>query len=358
MSVARHDRRRRNTRRPARVHLGSESLSKVADRISAGCRDMIHLWQRVQVEVVSLISNLFDGSQASTRRQERNAFRPSVSGTTGGLETRMLMSNLPGQFFLNNPSPRVALRYNDPQQYSPAAPHNNKQYPRGQGVSTQTAHGGQSVVVATPDGHFKIQLTQYIPTAGSGVSTSGSSTNVPGTQTPIQGQVPGSSTVQPIGTVRAYAMAGGKVGIIVDATTTQSELDISPVPFPQRKGYAHSFAYGQSSQSHVLNIGQITVNSGSISAILGYHTANLSGPLTVSGDDTVDRIAFNALLPGATITTGGDVNTLDVLTEANLSGAGTGINIGRDLNLFNVGNDLDITNGASVRVGRFLGTSP
>ena len=61
-------------------------------------------------------------------------------------------------------------------------------------------------------------------------------------QIPIQNQVPGTGVVQPIGTVRAYAMSGGKIGLILDGTTTLSELDISPYPFHQRKGYAHSFA--------------------------------------------------------------------------------------------------------------------
>ena len=157
----------------------------------------------------------------------------------------------------------------------------------------------------------------------------------------------------------------------MDGTTTQSELDISSVPFPQRKGYAHSFAYGATRQSHLLNIGQIIVNSGVISAINGYHTADLSGPLTIAPPplptepgstpqaqtQTVDRISFDALLPGASINIGGDLNTLDVLNGVDLN-SGPGIDIGRDLNLINVGQDLDLSNGASLIVDRFLGTTP
>ncbi len=350
MSVARNN-RRRAPRRMALVRLGVQNVSGLTEQLVASCRDLSRHWHRIQAGVSALLSTLFDGSTPQRRRQNRYAFRPSVNGTpTGGLEPRLLMSNLPGTFFLNNPSARVAYRYNNPELLSPGAPHTNTNYPRGRGVSTQTAHGGQSVIVATPSGHFKIQLTQFIPPPGEGASAT--------TQNPIQGQTPGAGVVQPIGTVRAYAMGGGKVGIIVDGSTTQTELDISPMPFPQQKGYAHSFAYGQSTQTHILNVGQITVNSGSISAILGYHTANLSGPLTVSGNAPVDRIAFNSLLPGATITTGGDLNTLDVLTGANLSGSGTGIHIGRDLNLVNVGNNLALSNGATLTVGRFLGTTP
>ena len=148
---------------------------------------------------------------------------------------------------------------------------------------------------------------------------------------------------QPIGVVRAYAMPGGKVGIIVDGSTQNTELTINPLGQQQRKGYAHSFAYGAAARGHILNIGQITVNTGEIADIEGFQDAVLSGPLVVSGTTTIDRIAFDAIEPGASITTGGDVNTLDVLNGITLSG--TSINIGRDLNLFNVGGNIDLTNG-------------
>ena len=45
----------------------------------------------------------------------------------------------------------------------------------------------------------------------------------------------------------------------------------------------------------------------------------------------VDRIAFESLKPGASIVTGGDVNTLDVFNNLTIGG-GPGIAIGRDLN--------------------------
>ena len=90
-------------------------------------------------------------------------------------------------------------------------------------------------------------------------------------------------------------MPNGEVGIIVDGSNDNTELTINPLPTPIRKGYAHSYAYGQSGVTHILNIGQITVNSGSIAAIEGFHTANLVGPLVVSGTATVDRIAFNSI---------------------------------------------------------------
>ena len=108
---------------------------------------------------------------------------------------------------------------------------------------------------------------------------------------------------------------------------------------------------------HILNIGQITVNSGVISAIKGFHTADLSGPLVIKSTQPVDRLAFDALCPGASITTGGDLNTLDILNGIDLN-SGPGISIGRDLNLLNVGQDLDLSNGASINVGRYLGLVP
>jgi hypothetical protein len=287
------------------------------------------------------------------RRTNHRAFRPTLDG---GLESRLLLSKLPGKVFLNHPQPGVAYVHKQPPLRSgthadhfPVAV-----FPRGPSAKVEVAHGGQSVVVGTPDGsHFQISLTQFVPTPPT--STTGAAVAV--TQPPIQGQVPGAGAIQPIGTVRAYQMSGGRVGLIVDGTTTQSELTISPVPFKQRKGYAHSFAYAQTKQSHILNIGQIIVNSGVISAINGYHTADLSGSLNILGSQTVDRLSFDALLPGASIQTGGDLNTLDVLNGVNLN-SGPGIHIGRDLNLINVGLDLDLSNGASLFVGRFLGTTP
>jgi hypothetical protein len=282
------------------------------------------------------------------RRTNHRAFRPTLDGA---LEPRLVLSRSVTKipFPLHHPKIGVAWHLQQPPFLSQNAPPFKFQAPQDKvGVNIATAHGGQTAKVATPNGVFTIQLTQFLPTTASGTTSATTGQN------PIQNQVPGAQGVQPIGTVRAYPMAGGKIGIIVDGTTTQSELDISPVGFPQRKGYAHSFAYAQAAQSHILNIGQITVNTGQLSAINGFHTADLSGPVVVSSDQPVDRISFNALLPGASITTGGDLNTLDVLQGITLN-SGPGIVIGRDLNLLNVGTNIDLSNGASIRIGRYLG---
>jgi hypothetical protein len=272
-----------------------------------------------------------------------------------------LLSHVSGAFLLKHPKAGVALRHNAPPflNGSKAIPFPVARVPRGPAIATQVAHGGASVIIATPDGsRFIVQVTQFIPTPnGSQGSIS------PNAQNPIQGSVPGgtsttgSSPVQPLGTIRAYAMPNGRVGLIIDGSTNQTEVDISNYPFHQRKGYAHSFGYGQATETHVLNIGQITVNSGVISAINGFHTAELSGSLVVSSTQPVDRLSFAALLPGASISTGGDLNTLDVLNGVNLN-SGPGIVVGRDLNLLNVGQDLDLSNGASIQVDRFLGLVP
>ena len=151
-------------------------------------------------------------------------------------------------------------------------------------------------------------------------------------------------------------MPNGVVGIIVDGSTKNTELTIDLLPHPIRQGYAHSYAYGMSGETHILNIGQITVNSGSIGAIDGFQTANLSGPLVASGTTTVNRIAFNAINPGASIFVGGTLNTLDVLQGITLNtGTNSSIVIGGNLNLLNVGQDINLYNGSQILVGRDLG---
>jgi hypothetical protein len=296
-------------------------------------------------------------NRSEGRRKTDRAFRPTLEG--GSLESRLLLSKLPQSFFLKHPNIGIAYKANQPpfRHGTHANPFPIAPVPRGTQVRAEVAHGGQSIILATPNGsRFELSITFYSPSTVTGPTTSTTG------QAPIQGQIPGTGVIQPQGTVRAYAMSGGRVGIILDGTTAASELTISPLPQTQRKGYAHSFSYGMASVTHILNVGQITVNSGVIGAIEGFHTAELSGPLTFnaspqinSGTPAVDRLAFYALLPGASIVTAGDVNTLDILNGVNLT-SGPGIVIGRDLNLLNVGQDLDLNGGASLDVGRFLAT--
>ena len=92
------------------------------------------------------------------RRADRRAFRPTLDGTIG-LEPRFLLSKLPGQVFLNHPQPGVRLRAQaaavPERDARGAVPH--RRFPRGPAVAVEAAHGGQSVVVGTPDGsHFLV----------------------------------------------------------------------------------------------------------------------------------------------------------------------------------------------------------
>ena len=290
-------------------------------------------------------------------KRRKVAFQPRLD--TQKLESLVLLSGLNGlpvtsyvqnHFLLTHPASRNAAKANNPPFTTAHAPAFRRTPAFNKGVAdTQTAAGGASVVVATPNGNrFRVSIVLADNTYGSGLTsqTGGTGTNV----------VP-SAKLQAVGTVRAYAMPGGKVGLIVDGTNAQSALQIDPLPQTQRKGYAHSFAYGQAGRTHILNIGSLNVTSGQIGQILGFHSADLSCPLVVGGSTTVDRIAFNSLQPGAAIAVGATLNTLDIAQGVNLT-SGQGIQVGRDLNLFNVGQDLNLTNGASLTVERFMGLVP
>jgi hypothetical protein len=293
------------------------------------------------------------------RRSPARAFRPTVDGR---LESRVLLTVHKGhtvsRFLLSHPSPKPAYNLRQPPFTAADAPPFHKSFRVITGVGTQTARGGQAVQVTAQDGsHYLVKLaytsnTLATDTAEGANGQLGNSSAVAATDLVSQQNA---NYPQPIGTVRAYAMPGGKVGIIVDGSTPNTELSINPLGLPQKKGYAHSFAYGESTRNHVLNIGQLTVSSGQIGAVLGFQDAVLSGPLIVSGSSSIDRIAFDELLPGATISTGGDLQTLDISGSATLSGAGTGVFVGRDLNLLNIGGNLEISNGANFIIGRNLG---
>ena len=300
-------------------------------------------------------------SRKSPRGAASRAFRP---GLDGRLEERVLLSRASlitvAHGLLKHTKPRAAYNVNQPQFLAYDAPPfaNENKFVKIKAIGVQTARGGQNVEVTATDGsHYMITLSYTSNTLATataegangqgGASTSASSSSLVSMQ---DARYP-----QPIGTVRAYPMSGGRVGIIVDGSTSNTQLSINPLGLPQKAGYAHSYAYGEANRSHVLNIGQITINSGQIGDILGFQDSELSGPLVSGGTGAIDRIAFETLLPGASITTGGDVNTLDILDGADLSGAGTGVFIGRDLNLLNIGGDLDISNGAVFSIGRNLG---
>ncbi|AMV36465.1 hypothetical protein [Planctomyces sp. SH-PL62] len=304
-------------------------------------------------------------SASSNRaRTSRHTFRPTA-GADARLEERIVMSNAPvtlheyltiSQRLLANPSPRLARVVGFPA-FTKNAPGVHENPRTIYAPAIQTIRGGQAVNVVTTDGsRFRIQLGYVSNTQQTSANEGAAGAYAVGSgQTALSIAQP-TETPQPQGTVRVYPRPDGSVGIIVDGSTSNTELTINPLPRSIRKGYAHSFAYGQAEQTRVLDVSSITVNSGSIASILGYHTANLTGPVTVSGSGAIDRIAFRSIGPGGAITTGGDVDTLDILAGATLSGGS--ISIGRDLNLLNVGGDLVLANGSNLFINRDLGLVP
>ncbi len=154
------------------------------------------------------------------------------------------------------------------------------------------------------------------------------------------------------GTVRATPASNGRANIIVDGSTSSTLLEINRVVPKTLTGKSHTFMANGGSNSR-LNLASVTISSGMIGAVEGYQTANLSGPLNITGSTRVDRIALGSILPGGSITTSGDVNTLDIYNNVTLNN--TNISIGRDLNWFQVFGNLSLTNNSSFTVGRDLG---
>lgn len=187
-------------------------------------------------------------------------------------------------------------------------------------IRAQTASGGQAVVVTIPDGERFFVSVQYG------------------------------------GTVRATPASNGRVNLSVDGTNSGSLLEINRILPKQVKGTAHTFDKSLAGSVTKLNIASIKVTTGSISAIEGYQTANLSGPITVNGSTRVDRIALNSILPGGSIQVSGDLNTLDIYRDVQLTSP-TGISVGRDLSWFEAYGNVSITNGSTLTVGRDLGAN-
>jgi hypothetical protein len=164
------------------------------------------------------------------------------------------------------------------------------------------------------------------------------------------------------GFVRARAVRGGLVDIDLFSTNNKTVVTIDPQAPLQVDGTAHQFQPGAARQDDLLHVRDVTVANGRIAQILGYKTADVSGAITVMGAapsaaPTVTRIAFFSLLPGASVQTRGDLNTLTIFNDITLD-TGPGIRIGRDLNWLLVGADITLTNGASIIAARDIGLAP
>ncbi len=157
------------------------------------------------------------------------------------------------------------------------------------------------------------------------------------------------------GSVRAQAAANGRVNIILDGTTDRSDLSINPYTPAPGKNSAHTFRNSLSAGNGLLLVNNIVVSTGQMNSILGYKTANLYGSIHLTGNNPIDRIAFNAIAPGASITTQGDINTLEIFRDLTLNGTGTGIRVGRDLNFLHVGGNLTIANTSNLIITRDVG---
>jgi hypothetical protein len=252
--------------------------------------------------------------RAGRRRTGHRAFRPTLNGRVEMLEPRLLLTRIKN------------VLYGLPKSH-------------GGHYVFQTTDGGRGVLITTPlNEQFVVQLTSTLNNGTTGVTN--------------------------VGTVRAYVVPGGggisSVGLRVDGTTPDTDLTINFVnPYQRKRNISHTFSQGQALQNHLLYVGAIQVTSGQIGDIEGYHTAVLTGPISVGGTNPVDRIALNSIAPGGSIFTGGNLNTLDVLYNMDFSGPGTGINVGQDLNWFNTLNgNVTLSNGANIFIGRDLGLVP
>ena len=156
------------------------------------------------------------------------------------------------------------------------------------------------------------------------------------------------------GFVKAKPESGGRAGLILQSTNSDTVVTVEPLLRTRRKNSAHDFPENAGKGDRLLHIGSIQVQSGRISQFLAYHTAELSGAFVAASNSPVDRVAFYSYQPGATVRVGGDLDTLDSLTDMNLGGTG-GIITGRDLNWINVGGNIRLASGSSILVGRDLG---
>ena len=185
-------------------------------------------------------------------------------------------------------------------------------------IRSQTAAGGQAVVITNTNGQqFFVSVTE--------------------------------------GTIQAYPAPGGRVSFVLNGSTSNTLMEINQIiPMHSSTKGAHTVITSLGAGTGILNIASINVTSGYINAIEGYHTATLSGPITVAGTSSVNRIALLSIMPGGSIGVGGDLDTLDVLNSADFSGAG-GLFVGRDLNWFEAGGDVSFVNGANMVVARGVG---
>lgn len=266
-------------------------------------------------------------SQDRSESRKSRRFRPQAQSSTQPLEERKLMAVVQ---VIQKPNPRS--------QYPLASPSNpnsrnfqrlgngiNMIHIRSRNIVATSAAGGMGTLIQDIDGEYWVAWLNN----------------------PLEPRsVPG--------TIRAFPDTGGRVKLVVDGTTENTELIIEPYARIRPRNQAHQFSAQVGRQDNLLHVSDIMVSSGKLNSVLGYRTADLSGVLTIASDSPVSRIALSSIQPGASIIVGGDLNTLNVFNSAVFDG-GAGLRVGRDLNQMTVYGDFEFRNGAQFTVGRDIG---
>ena len=221
-------------------------------------------------------------SRTNRSRSSLRAFRPTVGRTTRrpGGSLRRLAPAVPRHLpeAAQEPVPQTGSGRQLPAVHQ-ERPGDQPELPGHSCGGVQTVRGGQAVNVVAVDGiHYRIQLA-YISNTAQTSAVEGPAG--------AYSQGNGDLGVQPrfnpprLPTDRDRAglsQADGKIGIIVDGSNSNTELTINPLPSRSARATPTASPMARP-EEQPLQIGQVTINSGKIGAIEGFHTADLSGPM-------------------------------------------------------------------------------
>ena len=183
-------------------------------------------------------------SRTNGRQATSRTFQPALDGR---LEDRVLLTRTDQA---DRRRPRLAQAHQAPRRLQcqsaavpgPRCPRSSIGTPDSRSTSPigiQTARGGQNVEVTALDGsHYMVTLSYTSNTLATniaeGANGQGGASSAQSTAEQVAQQ--NARYPQPIGTVRAYPMPGGRVGIIVDGSTQNTELAINPLGHPAEEG--------------------------------------------------------------------------------------------------------------------------
>src|SRR5262249_15958861 len=128
-------------------------------------------------------------------------------------------------FLLKHVTPRAAYNLKNPRFLAYRAPqfYSAHRFRLPHYVGIQTARGGQAVEVTAPDGsHYMLKLSYTSNTLATNTAEGNNGQGGAASAATVTSQVSeqNANYPQPIGTIRAYPMKGGRVGLIVDGTTS------------------------------------------------------------------------------------------------------------------------------------------